>query len=561
MDKKELSEEVINKIIEEYTINKTGVQAIGRIVGFANTTVTRILTERGLYKCRNGNIAKIEDIGKYEYHFRCKLTNKIFKHIEFTPLIDVHIQELYPDIKIPNSDKKRRILSSTGKFWFEDYFILDKKLEIVEVECKICGWKGKNVITDSKALVLHLHFTHQMKPEQYINQYPETKDYFKRAKIRIARQETFTEENVNYVECKICNKKFKSISVTHLNQHNITVSEYKEKYLNVQINSQQTKEKLKEGYDKHLRFYEPTKIGKAQYEIYSILKPYFQNIKLNNRSTLPDGMEIDILINDINFGIEYNGNFFHTEVGNNRDRNHHLKKLTACNENGFKLIQICEDEWRLKKNIVISKIKHLCNINDELIKIHARKTIIKEITKIQKELFLDQNHIQGDDKSNYFLGAFYNDDLISVMTFDNNRFMNVTNNLENEWVLSRFCVKNNLLITGIANKILKYFINIKNPTKIISFADRRWTVNEKNNLYTKLGFNLDKILPPNYTYYNNKISRYKRFSKYGFGKNKLKEKFPQIYSDDKSENDIMLEAGYDRIWDCGLLRYTLNFLK
>ena len=42
-------------------------------------------------------------------------------------------------------------------------------------------------------------------------------------------------------------------------------------------------------------------------------------------------------------------------------------------------------------------------------------------------------------------------------------------------------------------------------------------------------------------------------------KNLLKEKFPQIYSKDKTEWQIMQELGYDRIWDCGKYRYEVKF--
>ena len=40
-----------------------------------------------------------------------------------------------------------------------------------------------------------------------------------------------------------------------------------------------------------------------------------------------------------------------------------------------------------------------------------------------------------------------------------------------------------------------------------------------------------------------------------YRKSELKKLFPDIYSKDKSEFEIMDEAGYNRIWDCGNLVY------
>jgi hypothetical protein len=76
--------------------------------------------------------------------------------------------------------------------------------------------------------------------------------------------------------------------------------------------------------------------------------------------------------------------------------------------------------------------------------------------------------------------------------------------------------------------MLKMFINEFKPESIVSFADRRWTPNADNNLYTKLGFELTNIVKPNYYYYNSKINRLKRFHKFGFGKQSLKKRYPHL---------------------------------
>ena len=90
--------------------------------------------------------------------------------------------------------------------------------------------------------------------------------------------------------------------------------------------------------------------------------------------------------------------------------------------------------------------------------------------------------------------------------------------------------------------------------EVKSFADRRWTIDEKNNVYTKLGFTFDGFTRPNYTYYNSNVDRFKRFHKFNFRKAKLLKKYPNL-DPRMTETEMAKELGYDRIWDCGLIKY------
>lgn len=47
----------------------------------------------------------------------------------------------------------------------------------------------------------------------------------------------------------------------------------------------------------------------------------------------------------------------------------------------------------------------------------------------------------------------------------------------------------------------------------------------------------------------------KRWHKSTLRKVRIKNKFPDIYSHDKTEAQMASEAGFKRIYDCGLMRY------
>jgi hypothetical protein len=105
-------------------------------------------------------------------------------------------------------------------------------------------------------------------------------------------------------------------------------------------------------------------------------------------------------------------------------------------------------------------------------------------------------------------------------------------------------------------KILTYFMNNYNPISLVSYADIRYSI---GTLYEQNNFKLVGNSRPNY-YYVNSNGIPLRYSRQKFQKYKL-EKLLEKYDKNKSEWENMLENGYDRIWDCGNLVYSLEVIK
>lgn len=253
--------------------------------------------------------------------------------------------------------------------------------------------------------------------------------------------------------------------------------------------------------------------------------------------------EIDIFIPSLKLGIEYNGLHWHSEKFG-KDKNYHLDKLNKCNEQGIKLIQIFEDEWINHREICESKLKQICGLNRNP-KIFGRKCEIREIPKKDEVYeFLDKNHIQGRTGFTIALGAYYNNELVGVMTFKKEK--------EGYWDLNRFATDINYQCIGIGGKLFKYFTRNYPFIEIKSFADRRWTTDTDNNLYTKLGFEFDSYVPPTYWYYRD--GEIVRHHKFGFRKQILHKRYGLPL--DLKESEMAERLGYARIWDCGLIKYV-----
>jgi len=287
-------------------------------------------------------------------------------------------------------------------------------------------------------------------------------------------------------------------------------------------------------------------------EIFNFLHDELKlDVKHNDR-TLIKGIELDITYKNI--AIEYNGLYWHSENGGKKDKTYHINKTKLCNENNIKLIHIFEDEWKFKSDIVKSRLKNILNVNDN-IKIYARKCTIKEIDSKTKNDFLDRNHIQGKDISSIYLGCYYNEKLVSVMTFGKPRVVQgYKNTLNTEYEMIRFCSKLNYSVIGAASKLLSYFIKKYNPTKIITYSDNRWS-NLDNTLYDKIGFVKTSNGQPNYWYTTYRCDRLHRFN---FTKKKL---VSQGHDNNLTEWQIMQNLKYDRIWDCGSSKYEMECQK
>jgi len=280
-------------------------------------------------------------------------------------------------------------------------------------------------------------------------------------------------------------------------------------------------------------------ISYAEKEISDYIRTILPHVTIieNDRSVL-SGKELDIYIPEKKIAIEYNGNYWHSESTGNKDKNYHLNKTKKCNEQNIRLIHIFEDEWLYKQDIVKNRLKHILGIQTK--KIYGRNTVVREISPKEKGEFLEKTHIQGNDKSKIKIGLFYENELVSVMTFSKRVIFK-----NQQWELSRFSTKYNVI--GGASKLLKYFVRTYNPEKIISYSDIRWNTGK---IYETLGFIEVKQTPPGYFYLLNN----QRINRINFQKHKLNEKL-EVFDVNLTEWQNMQLNGYDRIWDCGNYKY------
>ena len=258
---------------------------------------------------------------------------------------------------------------------------------------------------------------------------------------------------------------------------------------------------------------------------------------VSNDRTILNGKELDIYIPSKNIAIECNGCYWHSSI--NKDKDFHIWKFKQCQSNNIHLLQFWEDQIKYDFNIIESIILSKLGIYKK--RIYARNCIIKTINNNECVEFLKDNHLQHNAQAAIKLGLYYNDELISIMTFSKSR--KFIKKKDNEYELVRFCNKLNTQIIGGASKLFKYFLKHYNPSKIKSFSSNDISL---GNLYEKLGFEKIKDNIKSYWYIDKKTLQ--RYHRYKFRKSEL---IKLGYDKNLSEFQIMQKLPYYKIYDSG----------
>ena len=292
------------------------------------------------------------------------------------------------------------------------------------------------------------------------------------------------------------------------------------------------------------------KESKPQREIREYLQDLLGvDISAEEDKTILGKYGIDIVIPGSNICIEHHGLFRHAfnpegkTVAQRKDVDYHRMKYVEAANKGYHLIQIFGDLWQYKKDIVKSILASKFGKTD---KIYARKCKIVNVSTGIKNKFLEDNHIQGEDKTSIKLGLEHDGVLVAVMTFCKNKRNKSGNNPT--WELCRYCSLKFLTVVGGFSKLFNNFL--KNyDGDIISYSDCMWS---NGSVYEKNGFILSHENCGKYHYIEPSGDKRAKHRS-NFMKHKIADK-----NDPRSEEMIMEELGYRRIFDAGMKVWILK---
>ena len=283
-------------------------------------------------------------------------------------------------------------------------------------------------------------------------------------------------------------------------------------------------------------------VSNAELELHDFIRDITDEEVVFNTKSVIAPYELDIYIPEKRLAIEFNGTYWHS-LGK-VDKYYHQRKTLACAEKGIQLIHVFEYEWNNEakqqkiKNYLRNKITKAYKV------VYARNTEVKIVGNDVAKEFYNINHLQGGINSEINLALVKDDEVLGMMSFGSPRFNNAF-----EYELTRLCFKDSVIVVGGSEKLFKHFINRYKPTSVISYCDLS---KFSGNTYKNLGFSTFEITEPNYVWVNTSknevLPRYKtqkhKLIKLGYG------------NESQTEDEIMEDLGYYKVYDSGNLRMT-----
>ena len=299
-------------------------------------------------------------------------------------------------------------------------------------------------------------------------------------------------------------------------------------------------------------------------EIYKYIRSLYKGEIVTGKEVPGTNVKVSIYIPEFHTAIQYIDLIADSEEGSGgiHNRKYNIDRLRELDNVEERIIHIMSDEWLHKQDIVKSKIQHILKLGNKK-RIYARKCTVKEVDSRTRCAFLEENHIQGKDSANVSLGLYYKDPdkdneeiLVSVMSYIKPRKA-LNGNSKYDYELSRFASLKDYNVVGGFSKLLKYFKDNYEWSLVVTYADMRYT-SLHSSVYLANGFTHIHESDPSYSYINTSLSDPSREFRFKYRKQELNKFFPSIYDDSKTEKQIMQEAGFVRVWDCGNVVFELE---
>lgn len=298
---------------------------------------------------------------------------------------------------------------------------------------------------------------------------------------------------------------------------------------------------------------------------------------INILRTLVPGYDVqcdesfNTLIPSKNLAIEFNGLYWHSELFI-KDKHYHANKSALAEQAGVQLIHVWEDDWNLRRDIVIRMIAHKLHATHNLSAVlpaettdprvsttaFARTLTPTAVAGSRAAAFLNSNHIQGAvSATKHFALCDNNDDiraLLSVRSPKNNARMY---RKKGTWEIQRYATLGN--VPGGFTRLLKFAEHTLNEhgtvlKQWISFSAADVS---DGGLYKAAGFTAEQQLAPDYRYVGG-ATGWRRTPKESFQRKRFRDDPALLWDESWTEHEAALNNELYRIYDAGKTRWVKN---
>lgn len=286
----------------------------------------------------------------------------------------------------------------------------------------------------------------------------------------------------------------------------------------------------------------PPYTSNKELELMSFIKSFGYNVQKLEKGH-GSLFELDLYIPELNIAFEYNGGFYHScnpYMKHMFPKYHHNKQVYFLNK-GIKVYHLWE-HWgdTICKSIIEAKLR-------KTKKLYGPKLDIVYPTKNECQNMLKEYHCDGWVSNSYSVGLKYKGEVISLITM---------RKLDIGWELSRFITKPGIsIIEGFSTLVRKMAEDI-DPDVVTTYCYSDMCPDYRDSVYYKSGWEYIHSTDKTMRYY--KMSTGDVVQRRGYQKKNLKELFPDSYSDDKTELEILAENKIYPIYDSGIHKFILR---
>lgn len=306
-------------------------------------------------------------------------------------------------------------------------------------------------------------------------------------------------------------------------------------YLEFKCNVCKTvQQKTLQAFERGSRCYKCHPVSKSNWEldVFSFVKSLSPDAVSGDRTVIAPA-EIDVYVPSKRLGIECHGLYWHSD-GSPRgqtNRHVHLKKWQAASNASVRLLQFFEDEWRDKRSICESLIRH--RLDHSSTRIGARKLALVELDSSKRKKFFDESHLAGDVPALKAWSLLDGETIVAALSI---RVPRQARAYADAVEVARFCVAKSMNVPGGLQRLVtaaSAYARMLGFKRLLTYVDRRLG---NGHGYECCGFKRVGDTGVDYFYTDNFL-RYNRF--------KFRAR------DGKREVEVACQAGVTRIYGCG----------
>jgi hypothetical protein len=273
-----------------------------------------------------------------------------------------------------------------------------------------------------------------------------------------------------------------------------------------------------------------------QLELFAFVSSLVDDTRPCDRSVVPP-LELDVWVPSRMFALEYDGLYWHSEI--NKSSAYHAQKTARCAALGIRLMHVFEDDWRDRRPIVESLIRHRLGLTPR--KVSARECELRALSTKERRAFFEANHLDGDVAAHECLGLVFRGEVVMALSLRKPFHRAHSDRLE----VARSCPALDTVVRGGLSRLIKAALaraKEQGRAGLITYVDGR--IGDGAG-YIKAGLRKTGETPPRF-WWTDFDRRFNRF------------KFKANAAEGLSEREVAAQAGVVKVWGCSNVVLTID---